>query len=85
MDHDQLFKELLRACFVDFLDLFLPQVLAYLDVNTIEFIEQESHSEITAHRKRSVDVLVKARFRGRMTCFLIHVEVQAQKRNWSPK
>lgn len=85
MDHDQLFKGLLRACFVDFLDLFLPQMLAYLDVNTIEFIEQESHSEITAHKKRSVDVLVKARFRGRMTCFLIHVEVQAQKKNWSPR
>ncbi len=85
MDHDQLFKELLRACFVDFIELFLPAVRDYLDVSSIEFIEQESHSEITARQKRSVDVLVKARFRGRMTCFLIHVEVQAQKQGWSSK
>lgn len=47
MNHDQLFKELLHECFVDFLDLFLPEVLQYLDVNSIEFVEQESHSEIT--------------------------------------
>jgi hypothetical protein len=64
MDHDQLFKELLRVCFVDFLELFLPEVLQYLDVNSLEFIEQESFSEITEGRKRSVDLLVKARFRG---------------------
>jgi predicted transposase YdaD len=85
MDHDQLFKELLRVCFVDFLELFLPEVLQYLDVNSLEFIEQESFSEITEGRKRSVDLLVKARFRGQPTYFLIHVEIQADKRGWSGK
>ncbi len=83
MDHDQLFKELLRVCFLDFLELFLPEVLRYLDVNSLEFIEQESFSEITEGRKRSVDLLVKARFRGQPTYFLIHVEIQADKRGWS--
>jgi predicted transposase YdaD len=85
MDHDRLFKELLRVCFVDFLELFLPEVLQYLDLNSLEFIEQESFSEITESQKRSVDLLVKARFRGRPTYFLIHVEVQADKRGWSGK
>ncbi|MGH9839439.1 MAG: Rpn family recombination-promoting nuclease/putative transposase [Blastocatellia bacterium] len=85
MDHDRLFKELLRVCFVDFLELFLPEVLRYLDVKSLEFIEQESFSEITKDQKRSVDLLVKARFRGKPTYFLIHVEVQADKRGWSGK
>ncbi len=85
MDHDRLFKEVLRVCFVDFLELFLPGVLRYLDVNSIEFIEQESFSEITRGQKRSVDLLVKARFQGKPTYFLIHVEVQADKRGWSGK
>ncbi len=85
MDHDQLFKELLRVCFVDFLELFLPEVLEYLDVNSIEFIEQESFSEIVKDERRSVDLLVKARFKGQMTYFLIHVEVQAQRQGWSSK
>jgi predicted transposase YdaD len=85
MDHDRLFKELLRVCFVDFLELFLPEVLRYLDVKSLEFIEQESFSEITENKKRSVDLLVKVRFRGRPAYFLIHVEVQASKRGWSGK
>ena len=85
MDHDQLFKELLRVCFVDFLELFLPEVLRYLDVKSLEFIEQESFSDITEGQKRSVDLLVKARFRGQPTYFLIHVEIQADKRGWSGK
>ncbi len=85
MDHDRFFKELLRVCFADFLDLFLPEVLRYLDVKSLEFIEQESFSEITESQKRSVDLLVKARFRGQPTYFLIHVEVQADKRGWSGK
>jgi hypothetical protein len=70
---------------VDFLELFLPEVLKYPDVNSIEFIEQESFSEIIEDERRSVDLLVKARFKGQLTYFLIHVEVQAQRRGWSSK
>ncbi len=85
MDHDQLFKELLRVCFADFIKLFLPEVYAYLDTGSLEFIEQESAGTTTAHEKRSVDMLVKARFKGRLTYFLIHVEVQASKQGWSSR
>jgi hypothetical protein len=31
MDHDRLFKELLSVFFFDFVDLFLPDVSAYVD------------------------------------------------------
>ena len=85
VEHDHLFKEVLRVCFVDFLELFLPEVVRYLDVKSVEFIEQESFGEITANERRAVDLLVKARFRGQPTYFLIHTEVQAGKRGWSPK
>lgn len=83
IDHDQLFKGLLRACFAEFIELFLPEVYAYLDTASLEFIEQESANETTAHAKRAVDMLVKARFKGRPVYFLIHVEVQASKTGWS--
>jgi hypothetical protein len=85
VDHDQLFKELLRVCFVDFLALFLPKVLKYLDTSSIEFIEQETFSDITQREKSVVDLLVKARFKGKLTYFLIHVEAQSDKRYWSGK
>ncbi len=51
MDHDQLFKELLRACFANFIRQFLPDVYVYLDTRSLEFLEQESAEEITAHEK----------------------------------
>jgi hypothetical protein len=63
----------------------LPDVYAYLNVSSLEFIEQESTSDTDARAKRSVDILVKARFKGRLICFLIHVEVQADKKGWSSR
>lgn len=78
-----MFKELLRACFAEFIEAFLPEVYAYLDTRSVEFIEQESADETTQHEKLAVDILVKARFKGRLTCFLIHVEAQASKKRWS--
>lgn len=83
IDHDQLFKELLRACFAEFIEAFLPDVYLYLDTRSLEFIEQESTDETNQHEKLAVDILAKARFKGRLTCFLIHVEAQASKKGWS--
>ena len=37
LPHDELFKEVLRVCFVDFIELFLPEVRQYLDENSIVF------------------------------------------------
>ncbi len=34
MDHDRLFKELLTTFFVEFLELFLPEIAAALDRDT---------------------------------------------------
>ncbi len=34
MDHDQLFKELLRVFLVEFLELFFPEIAAELHVST---------------------------------------------------
>ena len=37
IDHDRLFKELITTFFVEFLELFFPPVLAYLEQETLEF------------------------------------------------
>jgi Domain of unknown function (DUF4351)/Putative transposase, YhgA-like len=79
IDHDRLFKELLTTFFVDFLKLFAPDVVAFLDVDSIEFLDKEIFTDVTAGERYEADVIVKARFRGRDTCFLIHVEHQASK------
>lgn len=46
----------------------------------MEFLSQEAFADLNKGKKRVVDILVKAKFCGVPTCFLIHVEVQAARR-----
>jgi len=77
MDHDRLFKELLTTFFVEFIELFLPQVAAYVEPDSVEFLDKEVFTDVTSGDRHEVDVVAKVRFRGKETCFLIHVEAQA--------
>jgi hypothetical protein len=77
-DHDGLFKELLRTFFVEFVDAFLPKMAPYLEADSIEFLDKEMIREVTARRRHVVDIMVKARFRGEDTFFMVHVENQAE-------
>lgn len=79
MDHDRLFKQLLTTFFVEFVDAFLPDVAKYLDATSIEFLDKEVFRDIAGGGKRIVDLIVKARFKGKDTCFLIHVENQSER------
>ena len=78
IDHDRLFKELLTTFFVEFVELFLPEVAAYLEGDSIEFIDKEVFTDVTAGEKYEADLVVKARFRGQESFFLIHLEHQAR-------
>ena len=85
MDHDRLFKELLSTFFVEFVELFLPDVAACLDPASIEFLDKEVFTDVTAGDKHEVDLVAKARFRGQDTFFLIHVENQASAQSDFPR
>ncbi|MEO7716417.1 MAG: DUF4351 domain-containing protein [Capsulimonas sp.] len=86
MDHDRLFKELLSNFFGEFVDLFLPKVSAYLDRDAaFVAMDKEVFTDITLGEKHEVDVLMKAKFRGEETFFLIHVENQAKAQSHFPK
>lgn len=77
IDHDRLFKELLTTFFVEFVDLFLPEVSAHLERDSLEFLDKELFSDVTAGEKYEVDLLVRARVRGEVAFFLIHLEHQS--------
>ena len=85
MDHDRLFKELLTTFFAEFVEAFLPDVAAYLDASSIEFLDKEIFTDVTAGEKHEVDIVVKARFRGQDAFFLIHVENQSSAQSDFPK
>ena len=77
IDHDRLFKELLTEFFAEFLDLFLPDVRGYIDPNSLEFLDKEVFTDVTAGDRHEADLVVKARFRDQQAFFLVHVENQS--------
>ena len=78
MNHDQLFKVLLTTFFMEFAQAFLSDVAAYIDPNSIEFLDKEIFTDIASAERHEVDLIVKVRFRsGKRAFFLIHVENQA--------
>ncbi|RCJ17956.1 hypothetical protein A6770_33385 [Nostoc minutum NIES-26] len=76
-NHDRLFKELLSTFFVEFLDLFLPQVVNQIDRDSIQFLPQEVFTDVTSGERKEIDLLAQVRYQGQETCFLIHVENQS--------
>lgn len=78
IDHDRLFKELLSTFFVEFLQLFVPEILEYLDRDSLEFLDKEVFTDVTAGERYEADLVVKGRFQGKLSFFLIHIEHQAQ-------
>lgn len=78
IDHDRLFKELLTTFFAEFCDLFLPEVSARLERDALQFLDKEVFTDVTTGERHEADLVVQARWRGQDTCFLIHVENQAQ-------
>ncbi|NEO34148.1 MAG: hypothetical protein F6K36_27840 [Symploca sp. SIO3C6] len=77
IDHDRLFKELITTFFVDFLELFLPQVARDIDRDDIQFLPQEVFNDVTSGEKKEVDLLAKVKYRQQDAYFLIHIENQS--------
>ncbi len=77
IDHDRLFKELLTTFFVEFLDLFLPNIASTLDRNSIRFLPQEYFGDLTAGEDKIIDLLVEVKQSGEEVGFLVHVEAQS--------
>jgi hypothetical protein len=78
IDHDRLFKEIISSFFLEFLELFLPDVCSYIEPESIVFLDKEIFTDITAGDRHEADLVVRARFKGKDSFFLIHVENQAQ-------
>jgi hypothetical protein len=85
MDHDRLFKELLTTFFVEFLDLFFPELTAYLDIGSITFLDKEVFTDVTQGERHEADLVVRAMFREQPLFFLIHVEAQARPEAGFPR
>jgi hypothetical protein len=77
IDHDRLFKELLSTFFMEFLELFLPQIASTIERDSIVFQPQEYFADLTTGETKVIDLLASVRLAGQEVGFLIHVEAQA--------
>lgn len=85
IDHDGLFKELIRMFAYDFLALFTPALATSIAPNALEFLDKELFQILDQGERKEVDLLLKAKWQGQTVFFLIHIEVQADAKRWSPK
>jgi hypothetical protein len=81
IDHDAIFKELLSTFFLDFLELFVPQVLEYAEPSEFSLEPTETIREVFAPvgqgKKKVADVVARLSFRDEPACFLVHVESES--------
>lgn len=77
IDHDRLFKELISTFFLEFLDLFFPEMRAYIEPGSATFLDKEVFTDVTVGDRYATDLLVQVQFRGSPSFFLVHIENQA--------
>lgn len=82
IDHDRLFKELIRIYFKEFILLFFPQVYETIDFTHIVFLSEEVFTDVIVGDKRKVDLLIETKLKGEPALIIIHIESQAK---WQKK
>ncbi|MBN9417257.1 MAG: Rpn family recombination-promoting nuclease/putative transposase [Candidatus Eremiobacteraeota bacterium] len=85
MDHDRLFKELLRTFFIEFLELFFSTLAKRIDrAHPPVFLDKEDFGQDPSVSRREMDMVVRLRLHDGDAHFLVHLEHEAQKRGDLP-
>jgi predicted transposase/invertase (TIGR01784 family) len=83
--HDQSFKELISTFFIEFLELFLPEMAATIDPTSIKFLQQEYFTDLVEGETKIVDLLAEVNQAGEDATFLVHIEPQSTSRSVFPQ
>ncbi len=85
ISHDQNFKELISTFFIEFLELFLPEVASMIDPTSVTFLQQEYFVDLVEGEDKIVDLLAEVKLAGEDATFLIHIEPQSTSRSVFPQ
>ncbi|MCC3358753.1 transposase [Bacillus sp. REN16] len=77
IDHDRLFKMLIKSFFQEFMEAFFPEECAFINFSTVKFMEQEVITDIFKGEKRRIDILAEVTMKFEDKLILIHVEPQS--------
>ena len=85
INHDQKFKELISTFFIEFLDLFLPELARMIELNSVVFREQEYFVDLVEGETKIIDLLAEVKLSGEEATVLIHIEPQSTSRTSFPQ
>jgi hypothetical protein len=81
INHDFLFKQLISTFFLDFLQLFAPQLAALIEPDSVRFLQQEHFTDIVEGEKRILDLLAEVKLARDPAAILIDVEAESTRRS----
>lgn len=61
INHDQNFKELISTFFLEFLELFFPEIASTIEPESIRFLPQEYFADLVDGDEKIIDLLVEVR------------------------
>jgi predicted transposase YdaD len=85
IDHDQNFKELISTFFIEFLELFVPELASVIEPNSITFREQEYFVDLVEGEAKIIDLLAEVKLTGEDATILVHIEPQSTGRPIFPQ
>jgi predicted transposase/invertase (TIGR01784 family) len=85
IDHDQKFKELISTFFIEFLQLFLPELAVGIEPDSLTFREQEYFVDLVDGEAKIIDLLAEVKLAGEDATVLIHIEPQSTGRPVFPQ
>ena len=83
IDHDGIFKVLIKEFFQEFIELFIPDIAQYGELESFDFNFKDSEtinnifSEVAVDRKRVSDVVAKVKFKQGESYFIVHIESES--------
>ncbi|MDY0406371.1 Rpn family recombination-promoting nuclease/putative transposase [Virgibacillus sp. 179-BFC.A HS] len=75
--HDQLFKELIRTFFEEFLEAFFPEIHPMIDFQNITFLSEEVFTDLLEGENRRLDIVVETKLKSVDAVVIVHVEPQS--------
>ncbi len=86
IDHDQIFKNLIKNFFKEFMELFLPDAAKAINFRRITFLEKEYFTDASGGKRKQMDLVVRAGLKGGGEEFiLVHTEFESSRKNIFPE
>ncbi|HYW21851.1 MAG TPA: DUF4351 domain-containing protein [Nodularia sp. (in: cyanobacteria)] len=80
IDHDRLFKELISNFFLEFIELFFPELRESIEPESVKFLDKEVFTDVTEGKQYETDLVAQVQLAHKSAYFLIHIENESSAR-----